>query len=136
MDLLSSLTPRRLVTLAIQNSALTIIMHYSRVSMPPSRTYSAATAVLMNEILKGSISLIIAFTRIDLSSYEMAQAPLLPGQRPSSQTFLLRLRRLWKDVWSPDCWKLSIPAILYGKILLLVIPETTTYESKLSSRSK
>ncbi|KAF8798090.1 nucleotide-sugar transporter [Phlegmacium glaucopus] len=102
-----------LVTLAVQNSALTIIMHHSRVSMPPSRRYSAATAVLMNEILKGSISLLIAFIRIDLSSYEMAQAPLPPGQRPYSHTYLLRLRKLWKDVWSPDCWKLSIPAILY-----------------------
>jgi len=69
----------------------------------------------MNEILKGSISLLIAFIRMDLSSYDMAQAPLPSGQRPYSQTYLLRLRKLWKDVWSPDCWKLSIPAILYGK---------------------
>ncbi|KAF8163372.1 nucleotide-sugar transporter-domain-containing protein [Crassisporium funariophilum] len=104
-----------LVTLAVQNSALTIIMHYSRVSTPASRTYSAATAVLMNEILKGSISLVIAFSRIDASStsYEMAQAPFTPGQRPYSQTFFVRLRKLYREVFSPDCWKLSIPAILY-----------------------
>ena len=83
--------------------------------MPPSRRYSAATAVLMNEILKGSISLIIAFIRIDPPSYEIAQAPFPPGQHPHPYTYFLRLQKLWKDVWSPDCWKLSIPAILYGK---------------------
>ena len=116
VDLLSSLTPAvRLLTLAIQNSALTIIMHYSRVSVPPSHRYSAATAVLMNEILKGTISLIIALMRTDISAYDLVQAPLLSGQHPYSHIYIFRLRKLWKDVWSPDCWKLSIPAILYGK---------------------
>ncbi|KAJ7940550.1 nucleotide-sugar transporter-domain-containing protein [Mycena leptocephala] len=83
-----------LVTLAVQNSMLTLIMHYSRVSTPPSRTYSAATAVLMNEILKGSVSLLIAFLRLDV-------------------TLGARIKRLAQDVFSQDCWKLSIPAILY-----------------------
>ncbi|KAF9013896.1 nucleotide-sugar transporter-domain-containing protein [Cyathus striatus] len=97
-----------LVTLAVQNSALTIIMHHSRVSMPPSRAYSAATAVLMSEILKGFISLVIAFARIDPSTqssyaHESAQALSLPG----------RVRKLYRDIFSTDCWKLSIPAILY-----------------------
>ncbi|KDR81685.1 hypothetical protein GALMADRAFT_239807 [Galerina marginata CBS 339.88] len=103
-----------LVTLAVQNSALTIIMHYSRVSTPPSRTYSAATAVLMNEILKGTISLIIAFSRIDSTPniYETGQAPYA-SQRPSANRHLTRLRKLWREVFSSDCWKLSIPAILY-----------------------
>ncbi|KAJ7685273.1 nucleotide-sugar transporter-domain-containing protein [Mycena polygramma] len=94
-----------LVTLAVQNSMLTLIMHYSRVSTPPSRAYSPATAVLMNEILKGSISLVIAFLRLDVL------APDLAGQTSSS--LLTRVRRLVGDVFSPDCWKLSIPAILY-----------------------
>ncbi|KAF8910999.1 nucleotide-sugar transporter-domain-containing protein [Gymnopilus junonius] len=103
-----------LVTLAVQNSALTIVMHYSRVSTPPSRTYSAATAVLMNEILKGTISLAIAFLRIDSSlvAYENAQAPYVPP-RPFTGRVLRRLRRLSREVFSQDCWKLSIPAILY-----------------------
>ena len=69
----------------------------------------------MNEILKGTISLIIALIRTDISAYELVQAPLLSGQRPHSHIYIFRLRKLWKDVWSPDCWKLSIPAILYGK---------------------
>ncbi|KDQ33061.1 hypothetical protein PLEOSDRAFT_1091306 [Pleurotus ostreatus PC15] len=75
-----------LVTLAVQNAALSIVMHYSRVSTPPSRSYSPAAAVLLNEVLKGSISFVIALWRV--------------YSNPS-------------EVFSPDCWKLSIPAILY-----------------------
>ena len=116
VDLLSSLTPAvRLLTLAIQNSALTIIMHYSRVSVPPSHRYSAATAVLMNEILKGTISLIIALLRTDISPYDLVQAPLQSDRPSYSRIHIFRLQKLWKEVWSPDCWKLSIPAILYGR---------------------
>lgn len=104
-----------LVTLAVQNSALTIIMVYSRVSMPASRAYSAATAVLMNELLKGTISLIIAFCRIDStpSGYEPLQ-PQYTSQR-SFGSLSTRLRKLWSEVFAQDCWKLSIPAILYGE---------------------
>lgn len=102
-------------------------MHYSRVSVPPSHRYSAATAVLMNEILKGAISLIIALIRTDISAYDLVQAPLLSGQNSYSQIYTFRLRKLWKEVWSPDCWKLSIPAILYGKNITLLNPEIATY---------
>ncbi|KAK4053142.1 hypothetical protein OIV83_001877 [Microbotryomycetes sp. JL201] len=49
-----------LVTLTLQNSALTIVLHYSRISVPADKMYSAASAVLLNELLKGSISLSIA----------------------------------------------------------------------------
>ncbi|KAF8623538.1 hypothetical protein AX15_006314 [Amanita polypyramis BW_CC] len=105
-----------LVTLAVQNSALTIIMHYSRISTPPSRAYSAATAVLMNEILKGLISFTIAFARIDpfIYAHDSAQAPYYAlVSRWSLRALSSRLRRLVKDIFGPDCWKLSIPAILY-----------------------
>ncbi|KAH9934710.1 nucleotide-sugar transporter, partial [Fomitopsis serialis] len=95
-----------LVTLAVQNALLTLIMHYSRVSAAPSETYSAAAAVLMTELLKGSISLLVAFSRLDSS-----------GSSSSSlwnpRTLFYRFRRLGKEVFRPDCWKLSIPAILY-----------------------
>ncbi|KAK0239963.1 nucleotide-sugar transporter-domain-containing protein [Armillaria nabsnona] len=109
-----------LVTLAVQNSALTIIMHYSRVSTPPSQAYSAATAVLMNEILKGVISLVFAFSRIDASpplsipvsvSPEPSKSGFLRSCRPS--LLLVRVKKLCAELFSPDCWKLSIPAILY-----------------------
>ncbi|KAJ4487868.1 nucleotide-sugar transporter [Lentinula aciculospora] len=98
-----------LVTLAVQNSMLTIIMHYSRVSTPSSRMYSAATAVLMNELLKGSISLFIAFCRIEISSN--AESSVFDSLRP--RVFMSKFRRLSRDVFSADCWKLSIPAVLY-----------------------
>ncbi|KAI9510274.1 nucleotide-sugar transporter-domain-containing protein [Russula earlei] len=84
-----------LVTLAVQNAALSIVMHYSRVSTPPSQSYSPASAVLLNEILKGSISFGIALWRLSKSDV----------RRPLDQ--------LLRDTFSPDCWKLSIPAVLY-----------------------
>lgn len=102
-----------LITLAIQNSLLTIIMHYSRVSTPTSRAYSAATAVLMNEILKGSISLIIAFTRVQVSPPALPFSPDVPRSTTTIPNFIQRLVKLVKEIFSPDCWKLSIPAILY-----------------------
>lgn len=109
----------RLVTLAVQNALLTIIMHYSRVSIPSSRAYSPAAAVLMNELLKGFISLVIAFSRLDGNASQM-DTRRTPSQvsrtasllRPAA--FIRRCHRLGREVFSPDCWKLSIPAILYG----------------------
>lgn len=157
-------------------------MHYSRISAAPTAQYSAATAVLMNELLKGSISLVIALKRIDdeLTANEKAasarrgsftalspatlyaatekeqhglsspDAKASAGQRsffpslasiassaaggarpngghPASGTALsasplatylakdwpARTARLRSELFSPDCWKLSIPAILY-----------------------
>ncbi|KAF7969895.1 hypothetical protein HWV62_25627 [Athelia sp. TMB] len=87
-------------------------MHYSRVSTSPSRAYSAATAVLLNELLKGSISLVIAFSRIDraVGASENSFDPPSPW---SPRVFLARSRALAKELFSRDCWKLSIPAILY-----------------------
>lgn len=100
------------MTLAVQNATLTLIMHYSRVSAPPSQTYSAAAAVLVTEVLKGTISLFVAFTRLDAP----AQYPgLAPVSQWSPWALLLRGRRLAREVFRADCWKLSIPAILYGK---------------------
>lgn len=90
------LLPASLVTLAVQNAALSIVMHYSRVSTPPSQSYSPASAVLLNEILKGSISFGIALWRI--SSKPDVRRPF---------------HQLLRETFSPDCWKLSIPAILY-----------------------
>ncbi|EMD37950.1 hypothetical protein CERSUDRAFT_113090, partial [Gelatoporia subvermispora B] len=93
-----------LVTLAVQNALLTLIMHYSRVSTPVDQTYSAGTAVLLTEVLKGTISLLVAFSRLDVC----APTPMSPPRM-----LLHRLKRLAKEVFRADCWKLSIPAILY-----------------------
>ncbi|KAK9317581.1 nucleotide-sugar transporter-domain-containing protein [Lipomyces starkeyi] len=79
-----------LVTLTFQNSALILIMHYSRV-MPgydSNSRYLASTAVLLNEIIKlGACSAVAVYDR--------------------------GLQRAWKEVFSNDCWKLAIPACLY-----------------------
>ena len=92
--------------------------------MPPSRAYSAASAVLATELLKGLISLIIALIRTRPSSSQhtfvlpsppsnhLASSPLNP------RVFLDRCKVLGKEVFRPDCWKLSIPAILYGQLCL------------------
>ena len=120
----SSFNINRLVTLAIQNSALTLIMHHSLVSTPPSRAYSAATAVLLNEIFKGTISLVIAYARVDISSSYPSPYPLELSQGNASRWTLVslpRLRKLCSDIFSPDCWKLSIPAILYGTLAFTLL---------------
>ncbi|KAJ7578495.1 nucleotide-sugar transporter-domain-containing protein [Mycena floridula] len=103
-----------LVTLAVQNAALSIVMHYSRVSTPSSHAYSPASAVLLSELLKGSISFIIALARVR----EVAE---IPWHQKSLWGVLCSLPYPWTapfwdlcgDIFSPDCWKLSIPAILY-----------------------
>ena len=89
-------------------------MHYSRVSIPPSQSYSAPAAVLLNELLKGSISLAIAFSQIDPYVPDTPQLGLATSRFWNSSRTFLRIRRLGREVFSPDCWKLSIPAILYG----------------------
>lgn len=103
-----------MVTLAVQNAALSIVMHHSRVSTPPALSYSPATAVLLNELLKGSISFIIALSRV-------REVTETPWHRKSLWGIVCSLPYPWTapfwslcgDIFSPDCWKLSIPAILY-----------------------
>jgi solute carrier family 35 (UDP-sugar transporter), member A1/2/3 len=111
----------RLVTLALQNALLAIIMHYSRVSVAADKVYSASSAVLLNEILKGSISFTIAFLRTkppQTSNGAYHYLPPTPNPANSfpptgSATYLPRLQSLISQITSPDCWKLSIPALLY-----------------------
>ena len=92
----------RLVTLVVQNAALSIIMHYPRVSLPPSQTYSPASAVLLNEILKGLISFTVAVIRV----FNSKESPY----RGSTSLSLLHVSQ---EIFSADSWKLSIPAVLY-----------------------
>ena len=119
---------RSLFTLALQNALLTIIMHYSRISALPDKTYSAASAVLLNELLKGTISVIIALKRIDSDMHEASQSQTVlekdVGRDPDWRTentgpawirpfHSSRIRFLTRSVLSPDCYKLAVPAILY-----------------------
>ena len=89
-------------------------MHYSRVSTPPEKAYSPAVAVLLTELLKGSISLVIALYRIDPARLTEYRPIGIYTSPPSGiRLWPLRIQRLTRDVFSHDCWKLSIPAILY-----------------------
>ncbi|KAF9450244.1 hypothetical protein P691DRAFT_665751 [Macrolepiota fuliginosa MF-IS2] len=101
-----------LVTLAVQNAALAIVMHYSRISTPPELAYSPASAVLLNEILKGSISFIMAIWNV-FSSPSPADFPRYASPPAPLKKLSLALSSVCADIFSPDCWKLSIPAILY-----------------------
>lgn len=111
----------RLITLALQNAFLTIIMHYSRISTAPNKTYSAAAAVLLNELLKGIVSIVIALKRIDVtmaesSSWHEKDPKFLSRPNPSRLPSYLhssRIQNLTSQVFSPDCYKLAVPAILY-----------------------
>ncbi|EJD02186.1 nucleotide-sugar transporter [Fomitiporia mediterranea MF3/22] len=101
-----------LFTLAIQNAALSIVMHYSRVSMPASKSYSPAAAVLLNELLKGAISFLVAYTRTP-SAPSIGFTSRRPARGLERSSCWMRLNRLSSEIFAPDCWKLSIPAILY-----------------------
>jgi len=97
-----------LIVLTLQNSALTVLLHYSRTRAEP---YSAAAAVLAIEILKGMLSALMA-------SYNIIKDDRLSSSRPPSSDGLVSLalniaRVQFREVFSADCWKLGIPAILY-----------------------
>lgn len=103
-----------LVTLAVQNAALSIVMHYSRVSTPAAQSYSPASAVLLNELLKGSISFAIALSR-HRAVAEMDWSRKSFGEILDSLPYpwTPAFQQVCAEIFSADCWKLSIPAILY-----------------------
>ncbi|KAI1004896.1 hypothetical protein K3495_g3323 [Podosphaera aphanis] len=90
-----------LITLTFQNSALVLIMHYSRI-MPvvDGNRYLTSTAVFLNEVVKLAISLTIALHEISRT---------LPPSSPATALF----EQLYTSVFSGDSWKLAIPASLY-----------------------
>nr|POE47026.1 udp-galactose transporter [Quercus suber] len=92
-----------LVTLTFQNSALILIMHYSRI-MPPvnGQRYYTSTAVFMNEVLKLVISVTMAL-------YEIASSP----NTSEHSTAMSLFAELSGAVFTGDSWKLAIPAMLY-----------------------
>ncbi|KAK3291190.1 nucleotide-sugar transporter-domain-containing protein [Chaetomium fimeti] len=90
-----------LLTLMLQNSALILIMHYSRIMTPPGdHRYFASTAVLLNEIIKLAISL--TFSMHEASRSLAPQTPVI-----------VLAEQIYNQVFSGDCWKLAIPAMLY-----------------------
>ncbi|KAG6336927.1 hypothetical protein ID866_2165 [Astraeus odoratus] len=102
-----------LVTLAVQNASLSIVMHYSRVSTPAHLAYSPAAAVLLGEILKGSISFVIALRRAHEMDLTISSRKSFGGFLASVFPWSAPFRQVCSEIFSADCWKLSIPAILY-----------------------
>ncbi|KAH7889479.1 nucleotide-sugar transporter-domain-containing protein [Phlebopus sp. FC_14] len=102
-----------LVTLAVQNASLSIVMHYSRVSTPPHLAYSPASAVLLGEVLKGSISFLIALWRAKETELHFSSRKSFGGVVNSFFPWSAPFRQVCSEVFSADCWKLSIPALLY-----------------------
>ncbi|KAG6376398.1 nucleotide-sugar transporter-domain-containing protein [Boletus reticuloceps] len=102
-----------LVTLAVQNASLSIVMHYSRVSTPPHLSYSPASAVLLGEIIKGTISFLIALWKAQDADRPLSSrrsfCSIIYALAPWSAPF----RQVCSEIFSTDCWKLSIPALLY-----------------------
>ena len=97
-----------LVTLALQNSSLILIMRYSRTLKGPQ--YLASVAVLFGECLKFFICYFIyAYNEWKdqrIQSYALQEDHELRG-------FMKCLISVAKDLVSGDAWKLSIPALLY-----------------------
>ncbi|KAF1363041.1 nucleotide-sugar transporter [Lizonia empirigonia] len=90
-----------LVTLTFQNSALILIMHYSRV-MPVvgGQRYHTSTSVFLNEVIKLGISLTMAL-------YDISKT------LPSNTTIATLFHALTTAMFTNESWKLAIPALLY-----------------------
>lgn len=90
-----------LVTLTFQNSALILIMHYSRM-MPAvnGQRYHTSTSVFLNEVLKLTISFTVAL-------YQLSK--ILSPNTPATTLFAT----LISAVFANESWKLAIPALLY-----------------------
>ena len=88
-----------LIILVVQNSALILVMRYTRASVPEDQLYLASTAVVMSEVMKALVCIALLFF-----------APS-PGKR----TFKRLVRNLNRELivqWR-ETLKLSIPAGLY-----------------------
>lgn len=88
-----------LITLVVQNSALILMMRYTRASVPADKLYLASTAVLMSEIIKTLVCLVVVYT-------------LLPIQGRSIPRLLTFLNRELIVNWR-ETIKLALPAVLY-----------------------
>ncbi|KAK4705042.1 solute carrier family 35 (UDP-sugar transporter), member A1/2/3, partial [Phenoliferia sp. Uapishka_3] len=118
-----------LATLTLQNSLLTVLLHsslshsQSRHNGASGRMYSAATAVLLNEVLKGTLSFGYAVGTARLSQAPKTKRDLEKGSTEASgdsDLTAIEVARLQQavgsvvgEIFSGDCFKLAIPACLY-----------------------
>ncbi|KAF2744673.1 hypothetical protein M011DRAFT_528247 [Sporormia fimetaria CBS 119925] len=93
--------PLSLITLTVQNSALILVMHYSRI-MPlvDGQRYFSSTSVFLNEVIKLAISMTMAL-------YELATT--LPADTPASSLSM----HMFSALFANESWKLGVPAVLY-----------------------
>ncbi|KAI5800126.1 nucleotide-sugar transporter-domain-containing protein [Geopyxis carbonaria] len=91
---------RRFDTLIFIKTELVQIMHYSRVMPTSSARFLASTAVFLNEVLKLSLCIVVAFR--DRRKIDGSMSPLSTS-----------LANLYSEIFRPDNWKLAIPACLY-----------------------
>ncbi|EFQ88552.1 hypothetical protein PTT_15519 [Pyrenophora teres f. teres 0-1] len=90
-----------LVTLTFQNSALILIMHYSRIMpLTGGQRYHTSTSVFLNEVIKLAISLTMAL-------FEMSKT------LPSNTTVATLFHTMTTAIFTNESWKLAIPAVLY-----------------------
>lgn len=86
-----------LLILVVQNSALILVMRYTRASVPEDQRYLASTAVIMSEVTKTLACLAVLYN--------------IPRRRSMARlgSFLHREMVVkWRE-----CSKLAFPAILY-----------------------
>lgn len=125
-----------LAVLTIQNTALGVVMHHSRVSAPVGKAYFFPTAVLLTELLKCTISFAIAAVSISTPNDSLplpsgslktsapskrkystpehdAIQPLGSNGASPALTPSSKLRLVLDEVAAEDYWRLSIPAFLY-----------------------
>ncbi|RKP38427.1 nucleotide-sugar transporter-domain-containing protein, partial [Dimargaris cristalligena] len=96
-----------LVTLVVQNSALVLVMRYSRLhSGQTGEKYYTSTAVLLAELSKLIMSIGL-FLRGEWDEEDPAGGSLAQREPP------ITVRWLVGEVLGADAWKLMIPAALY-----------------------
>jgi UDP-sugar transporter A1/2/3 len=88
-----------LVILIVQNSALILVMRYTRANVSEDKLYLASTAVVMSEVLKTVTCLLLLYSNLD-------------AKKRSFQTLLSLLNRELVLKWRQSV-KLAFPAGLY-----------------------
>ncbi|KAI1436470.1 UDP-galactose transporter [Xylaria sp. CBS 124048] len=90
-----------LISLTFQNSAATLMAHYTR-TMPTfdDHRYFTSTAIFLTELIKLTISLTFAISEVSTTL-----APTTPAT--------VMFQQIYMSVFRGDGWKLAIPATLY-----------------------
>lgn len=88
-----------LIILVVQNSALILVMRYTRANVEEDKLYLASTAVVMSEVMKATVCLILLYFGAD-------------SRKRSLKRLLTLLNRELILNWRETA-KLGFPAALY-----------------------